>query len=241
MPMEQRIILSKKIIYGKLKNQLNLIKYFHKYHKKTSSSLCTKYNEIVPKLMSIIKSVNLYKISNQDYRTDIMGLEATGAVLYWDYIRELISDDNVGFLHRERKGATDLVNCLLNYGYSILYARIWQALLFRRLNPMDSIIHVPQTEKPTFAYDVIELFRSQAVDRIVISLIQKGESLKISKGLLSDATKSLLVQNVVERINRYEIYRNKKCRLYDIINLQAKEIAEYISNGVLYKPYIAKW
>lgn len=241
MPMEQRIILSKKIIYGKLKNQLNLIKYFHKYHKKTSSSLCTKYNEIVPKLMSIIKSVNLYKISNQDYRTDIMGLEATGAVLYWDYIRELISDDNVGFLHRERKGATDLVNCLLNYGYSILYARIWQALLFRRLNPMDSIIHVPQTEKPTFAYDVIELFRSQAVDRIVISLIQKGESLKISKGLLSDATKSLLVQNVVERINRYEIYRNKECRLYDIINLQAKEIAEYISNGVLYKPYIAKW
>lgn len=35
------------------------------------------------------------------------------------------ADDDVGFLFRERKGATDLVNSMLNYGYSILYARIW--------------------------------------------------------------------------------------------------------------------
>lgn len=241
MPIEQRTILSQKIISGKLRNQMNLIKYFHKYHKSTSASLCNKYNEILPKLTAIIKSVNSYKKINQDYRSDIMGWEAAGAVLYWDYIRELISDDNVGFIHRERKGATDLVNCLLNYGYSILYARVWQALLFRKLNPTDSVIHMPQTGKPTFVFDVVELFRAQAVDRVVISLIQKGEPLKINKGLLHDATKNLLVQNIVERFNRYELYRNKECRLCDIINLQTKEIAEFISENVLYRPYIAKW
>lgn len=241
MPIEQRTILSQKIISGKLRNQMNLIKYFHKYHKSTSVSLCNKYNEILPKLTAIIKSVNSYKKINQDYRSDIMGWEAAGAALYWDYIRELISDDNVGFIHRERKGATDLVNCLLNYGYSILYARVWQALLFRKLNPMDSVIHMPQIGKPTFVFDVVELFRAQAVDRVVISLIQKGEPLKINKGLLHDATKNLLVQNIVERFNRYELYRNKECRLCDIINLQTKEIAEFISDNVLYRPYIAKW
>lgn len=241
MPIEQRTMLSQKIISGKLRNQMNLIKYFHKYHKSTSVSLCNKYNEILPKLTAIIKSVNSYKKINQDYRSDIMGWEAAGAVLYWDYIRELISDDNVGFTHRERKGATDLVNCLLNYGYSILYARVWQALLFRKLNPMDSVIHMPQIGKPTFVFDVVELFRAQAVDRVVISLIQKGEPLKICKGLLHDTTKNLLVQNIVERFNRYEIYRNKECRLCDIINLQTKEIAEFISDNVLYRPYIAKW
>lgn len=241
MSIEQRTILSQKIIYGKLKNQMNLIKYFHKYHKNTSTVLCTKYNEILPKLTAIIKSINSYKKTIQDYRPDIMGWEAAGAVLYWDYIRELISDDNVGFIHRERKGATDLVNCLLNYGYSILYARVWQALLLRKLNPMDSVIHMSQTGKPTFVFDVVELFRAQAVDRVVISLIQKGEPLKIYKGLLHETTKTLLVQNIVERFNRYEIYRNKECRLCDIINLQTKDIAEFISDSVLYRPYIAKW
>lgn len=241
MPSQQRAILAKKIIYGKLKNQLNLIKYFHKYHKNSSKSLCNKYAEITPKLLDIIQSVNQYQPDTDDYRISIMGWEAAGALLYWDYIKELISDDNVGFMFRERKGATDLVNCLLNYGYSILYARVWQALLHRRLNPMDSVLHTLQQGKPTFAYDVIELFRAQAVDRVVISLVQKGESLKISKGMLNDSTKNLLVQNIIERINRHELYRGKESRLCDIISLQVKEIANYISDGVLYRPYIAKW
>lgn len=189
----------------------------------------------------MIKNISSYNEENTDYKKDIIGIEAVGANLYWDYIRELISDDQVGFLFRERHGATDLVNCMLNYGYAIIYARVWQSLLFRKLNPTDSVLHEPKNGKPTFVYDVIELFRAQAVDRIVISLIQKGENLKIQKGLLCEDTKKLLVQNIIERLNRYEIYRDKECRLCDIINLQTKEIANYIECGKMFRPYIAKW
>lgn len=244
LSIEKRVLLAQKIILGKIKNQCNLIKYFHKYHKRTDSVLCEKYDLIVPKILNIIKQVQKYKISDSttvDYRTKLMGFEAAGASLYWDYIKILTSDDNVSFESRERKGATDLFNCLLNYGYAILYARIWQSLLWRKLNPMDSVVHLPQEGKPTFVYDVIELFRVQAVDRVVISLIQKKESLEIKNNLLTDTTKNLLVQNILERLNRYELYRGKECRLSDIINLQTKEIAEFISENKNYKPYIAKW
>ncbi len=240
MTESQRMELAKRIIYGKIKNQLNLIKYFHKYHKTTSENLCRKYDEVVPKLNVIIKEVNAYN-KGESYRVDIMQWEANAALLYWGYIRELISDDNVGFKFRERKGATDLVNCLLNFGYAILYARVWQSLLRYKMNPLNSVLHVNQPGKPTFVYDVIELFRAQAVDRIVISLVQKGESLTMNKGLLSEATKKLLVKNILERLNRYEKYRSNETRLCDIINLQVKSIADYISTGVTFKPYIAKW
>lgn len=240
MAESQRMELAKRIIYGKIKNQLNLIKYFHKYHKTTSENLCKKYDEVVPKLNVIIKEVNAYN-KGESYRVDIMQWEANAALLYWGYIRELISDDNVGFKFRERKGATDLVNCLLNFGYAILYARVWQSLLRYKMNPLNSVLHVNQPGKPTFVYDVIELFRAQAVDRIVISLVQKGESLTMNKGLLSEATKKLLVKNILERLNRYEKYRSNETRLCDIINLQVKSIADYISTGVTFKPYIAKW
>lgn len=240
MTESQRMELAKRIIYGKIKNQLNLIKYFHKYHKTTSEDLCKKYDEVVPKLNVIIKEVNAYN-KGESYCVDIMQWEANAALLYWGYIRELISDDNVGFKFRERKGATDLVNCLLNFGYAILYARVWQSLLRYKMNPLNSVLHVNQPGKPTFVYDVIELFRAQAVDRIVISLVQKGESLTMNKGLLSEATKKLLVKNILERLNRYEKYRSNETRLCDIINLQVKSIADYISTGVTFKPYIAKW
>lgn len=42
-------------------------------------------------------------------------------IRYWDYIRQLIADDEVEFTSREHQGAKDLVNSMLNYGYAILY------------------------------------------------------------------------------------------------------------------------
>lgn len=160
---------------------------------------------------------------------------------YWGYIRELLSDDDVGFIKRERKGATDLVNCMLNYGYAILYTRIWQALLGAKLNPFDSIIHVRQAGKPTFVYDVVEMFRSQVVDRVVISLVQKGPSLKVEKGLLNEPTKKILIKSILERFNRYEKYRGDEITMEQIIQRQAQEMAVWIDTGKKYKPYIAKW
>lgn len=232
--------LAVNLIIGKIRNQVNLIKYFHKYHKDKSEKLVLKYNEIMPLLKTVITELKSFA-GKENYREGVICLEAKSAGMYWEYIRELIDDDGVDFSHRERHGATDLVNCLLNYGYSILYARVWQMVLCRKLNPTISVLHVPQAGKPTFVYDIIELFRAQAVDRIVISLIQKKEPLKLHDGFLDKETKKLLVQNIAERINRYEKYRDKDCRLCDIMNYQIREIAEYIENGTKFKPYIAKW
>lgn len=242
MTDEDRMNLAKRIIEGKLRNQLNLIKYYHKYHKNRFDVLTTCYNELEPKFKTMVERATDYSWDGQtDYRSDLMGIEAAGAQLYWEYIRSLVADDDIGFLRREQQGATDLMNCMLNYGYAILYSRVWQALLAHKLNPSDSLIHVRQPGKPTFVYDVIELFRAQSVDRVVISLIQKHEPLLVEKGILSGDTIRLLSKHVVERLNRYENYRGKECRLCDIIRQQVKEIAEYITEGKRYRPYIAKW
>lgn len=236
----KKLKLAKSIIQGKLRNQLNLVKYFHKYHKSTSDELVRKYNRLLEGFDSVLKE--LKSIGVDDYRTSIISLEARGAELYWGYIEELIKDDDVGFVKRTRQGATDLVNSMLNYGYAILYARVWRAVLYRRLNPSDSVLHVPQSGKPTFVYDIIELFRAQAVDRVVISLVQKGLDLNVDKsGKLDDVTKNHLIMSISERLARYERYRTIELKLVDIIGKQVKEIADFIADDTAYRPYIAKW
>lgn len=85
------------------------------------------------------------------------------------------------------------------------------------------------------------MFRSQVVDRVVISLVQKGPSLKVEKGMLENGTKKLLIKNVLERLNRYEKYRGEEITMEQIIRRQANEMAAYIGEGERYKPYIAKW
>lgn len=238
---KRRELLAAKIIYGKLKNQLNLIKYFHKYHKGTAGLFTEKYAGVSVVLEELIGRVKHFSSDTDKYREELMALESAGAVAYWEYVRTLISDDGIEFETRERKGAKDLVNSLLNYGYSLIYARVWQALLLAKLNPMESVIHARQAGKPTLVYDVIELFRAQAVDRVVITLIQKGEPLSMDKELLSEDTKTLLVQNILERINRYEKYQGEELKFTDIIIRQTKEIAAFVVDESVYRPYIAKW
>lgn len=196
-------------------------------------------------MSAIVDSFKAWKknaeLQNEDFIQKLLGYEAQVAIRYWDYIRELIKDDDVGFERREHQGATDLVNSMLNYGYAILYARIWQALLAAHLNPFDSIIHVRQDNKPTLAYDLVEVFRSQVVDRMVISLIQKKQKLEVKYGLLTDETRKLLVKTIMERLSRYENYRGTEMKMVQVILQQAKLLAKAIEGTDKFKPYIAKW
>ena len=229
------------IITGKIKNQFALVKYFNKYHKNHYPNLQTKLAMVEQEAEAFRQWKNASSTTNDEFLQKLIGHESQMAIRYWDYIRELISDDEVEFGPREHQGAKDLMNSMLNYGYAILYVRVWQALLAARLNPYDSIIHVHQEGKPTLVYDMVEIFRSQVVDRIVISLIQKGQDLDISKGLLTDKTRQLLVKSVMERLARYEKYQGEEMKMEQIILRQAKLLAKAFEGTETFKPYVAKW
>lgn len=229
------------IITGKIKNQYSLLKYFHKYHKNHYSNLVEKMKN----MEEVVQSFKLWKKSakttHDDFMQKLIGHEAQVAIRYWNYIRELFSDDDIGFDKREHQGASDIVNSMLNYGYAILYVRVWQALLAARLNPFDSIIHAQQEGKPTLVYDMVEIFRSQVVDRVVIGLIQKGQNISMSKCLLTDKTRELLVKSIMERLARYEKYQGEEMKMEQIILRQAKLLAKAFEGTEKFKPYVAKW
>lgn len=239
---EQRMYLAAAIVAGKLRNQLNLVKYFHKYHKNKDEAL----NEKMEALLTLEKEFVQFR-KKLTYKEDkllskIVGYESQGAIKYWDFIRQLVADDKVNFGNREHKGAKDTFNSMLNYGYSLLYARVWQALLAAKLNPFDSIIHTMASGKPSLVFDFVELFRAQAVDRIVVSLVQKHLSLETdSNGFLTDETRALLAKSIAERFERYENYRGKEMKFEQIISVQAKCLAEAFVSNKPFKPYVAKW
>lgn len=242
MDFKESAYLASCLVYGKLKNQLHLIKYYHKYHKGNESQLTRQYEQSTTRLEALCMKAKSFVATDKDYRQILMSYEAEGATLYWAYLRQLLMDDKVSFETRKRKGATDLFNSMLNYGYAILYARTWQAILGAKLNPSIGVLHTYQEGKPTLSFDLVELFRAQAVDRVVVSLIQKGEPLAMEKNLLNEETRKLLVKNILERLNRYEKYRGVETKFTAIIKLQAKELADYIGGDTkAYKPYISKW
>ena len=88
---------------------------------------------------------------------------------------------------------------------------------------------------------MIEIFRSQVVDRVVISLGQKGQDLEVRNGLLTHKTRQLLVKNVMERLARYEKYQGEEMKMEQIILRQAKLLAKAFEGTDKFKPYVTKW
>jgi CRISPR-associated protein Cas1 len=143
--------IARTIVYGKLKNQLNLMKYYHKYRKRVDEAFSQTFSEVAQKFTVLLNDLKAYAPPETDYDTGrrrLMAFEGQGGNLYWRMIRLLLEDD-VAFPGRERRGATDLVNSLLNYGYGMLYPRVHHALVLAGLNPCVSFLHVPQGDKPT--------------------------------------------------------------------------------------------
>jgi len=232
-----------KLVQAKISNQVNTMKYFHKYHKKTDLSFAALFAEQLIQLEKIKEEADSLSIKGdlKEIAGKLFSIEGRSAECYWKMVVELINEDS-DFKGREKQGAKDLVNSLLNYGYAILYSRLWDAALRAKLNPYISYLHSQQDGKPTLVFDLIEPFRAQAVDRVVISMLQKGEKLSINDGVLNDETRKKLSINILERLHRFEIYRGEKIRFSEIIKKQAKEFAAFILGEIkTYKPYRAKW
>lgn len=221
--------LAKAFIKGKSKNQLNYLKYLNRYH-----------NDVQDKIDLIehkIKS-NLKKAKNN---AELMGYEGDISTIYWQSLVKIVENKS-NFEGRVTRGAKDLVNASLNYGYAILYARIQNALLKAGLALHISFLHALQDGKPTLVYDMVEEFRAFVVDRAIVSMINKNEPLKLdAKGSLTKKSCHLIVQNVKERLGVYTKHKKASKKVETILQEQAYLLARHVKGEEKYKPFIGKY
>lgn len=161
---------------------------------------------------------------------------------YWAMIKTLLGPE-IDYPGRDRRGATDLVNSLLNYGYGMLYPRIWRALLLAGLNPHISFLHSFQENKPTLAFDLIEEFRPQVVDRAIFSMLTRGEKLtQVKSGaLLTQETRRRVITQVMERLGTLNPYRGHKVSLEEIIRRQAHLLADHLQGRKRYRSFLGRY
>jgi CRISPR-associated protein Cas1 len=96
--------------------------------------------------------LRLERIAGKVSRTNANHSEAEAARHYW----KQLSGDN---FKRERQGATDAVNCRLNYGYAVLRSLVGRELSAVGLHPALGIGHVQVENTFNLADDFVEPFR----------------------------------------------------------------------------------
>lgn len=233
--------LSKALVEGKLRNQVNVLKYFAKYRKSADRKAHDGLYEAAGEIDGIRNG--LAKVDGQkidEVRGTLLSAEGRAANLYWEQVG-LIVADKVAFGGREHRGAQDPVNSLLNYGYGMLYHQITSAVILAGLDPFAGFLHVDRPGKMSLVLDFIEEFRPVVVDRLVIAQLGKGTIPKMVEGKLDDQDRRDFAQRVLERLEDQEQYEGKRHKLKSIIQMQARHMATFLRDEGKYRPFVAGW
>jgi CRISPR-associated protein Cas1 len=236
------VALAKAFSSGKVRNQAVLVKYMSKYRKETDAALYDKARETAAALEEFAGRIGKVRASTVDEaRQELLTLEAHAAKAYWEAAGDLLIAD-VEWEGRETRGARDLVNSALNYGYGILYCQAERAIVLAGLDPYAGFLHADRAGKPSLVLDLVEEFRQMAVDRAIFGLLNKGVKLEMEDGRLSEESRRTIAQRVNERLEAEETYGGKKHRLRTVIQSQARHVATYVRGEARqYKPFVGRW
>ena len=224
-----QLYLAKEFLKAKTKNQINYLRYLDKYHKLFSKTI-TKMKYLQKQMLTKSKDTN-----------ELMGYEGRVSILYWDALAKMLNG-KVDFTHRVTRGATDVVNSALNYGYGILYGRIYFHLVKAGLTLHISFLHKPENLKPTLVYDMIEEFRTFVVDRVIFRMFNQNEKLELDEnGLLTSETKKRITSSIHKRLSTKTYYKNSRVKLDNIISKQAYLLARSINGLDKYKAFVGRY
>ena len=234
--------LAKKFIESKIRNQ-----------KSTLSSLSKTRGGVEfldfqkNKLNNLINALNDVKIRpSERIRSEIFGIEGLASQEYWQGFRYVI-DDDLNFLNRSGKGAKDIVNSMLNYSYAILASEVLKSLHMSGLDPYAGFLHSDLYGRTSLVFDVMEEFRQQIVDKSVLKLINLGQIQKDDFEVKNDFVyigedcRKLLVKTVLNKLNSEVTFNGIKKTYSDYIEIESKNIVDFLMYEKKYKTFYIRW
>lgn len=229
---------------GKVRNQIALVRYALRYKEEQDPDAAQEIRRFLGDMQETL--VRLEAVQEQDatlarLRLLLLNLEGRAANAYWQAFGLLLNDQP--WPGRRHRGATDPVNAALNYGYGILYGVVERACLLAGLDPYAGYLHTDRPGKPSLVLDLIEEFRTVAVDRTVLAFFNRGRTVhQDHQGLLDRASRKALAEAILETLARPHRYGDERLRLESIIQRQARRVATYVrQEREAYQPYRFRW
>ncbi len=165
--------LAAAIIAGKAANQRNVLQRALRDHGDKQSAAITTEIETAVKLLGD-SARRCLKPRELD---ELRGIEGDAARVYFAVFNHLIRSDEAffRFSSRSRRPPLDAVNALLSFFYTLLVHDCRAALEGVGLDPAVGFLHRLRPGRPSLALDLMEELRPHLADRLVLTLINRGE------------------------------------------------------------------
>ena len=217
----------KEIVTQKIDNQMALLISMNT----TEESIQNKINGALTKMNDYKKKIHLLEGTLvRDIASSLRGWEGASSKAYFN-ILSLILPDQYKFEGRSQHPAKDIFNCLLNYGYGMLYGKVEGSLIKAGIDPYTGIYHRDEYNRPVLAYDVIEIFRIW-IDYVVFNLCMQEaideDCYSVKEGIfwLENLGRRIIIQSVNDYLDEIISMNGKERSRTVHIDLYAQGLAQ---------------
>jgi len=151
------------IVRGKLENMVSFLLERSRYNS----------DELLRSTAARIKVLIRFLTEEGISREAIRGIEGAGTRLYFGVFNNLIKNPEFTFRVRSRRPPLDPVNALLSFVYTLLTNEVLSAIKICGLDPYRGSLHEISYGRPSLACDLVEEYRCDIGDRLVLNLLNK--------------------------------------------------------------------
>ena len=141
-------------------------------------------------------------------RPTLLGHEGIAARSYWQAWSTTLG--GAPFPGRKTRGAADLTNSMLNYGYAILRARVHQIVTLAGLDSYAGFLHADRPGRASMVLDLMEPYRVIVED--VVGGILRRSKLSVETGL-HRGLRERIVAHVNQRLDAPATLGNRRARV----------------------------
>lgn len=235
----QAIHIVRGFIRGKLKNYRNSLLQTQRDHSELKlEAAITQIGEVIRKL------------EKAETIDSLRGLEGAGSATYFGVFNQLIRIEGFTLQPRHRP-ATDRVNSLLNFGYTLLRHDVESAINIVGFDPYLGYLHVQRYGRVGLAFDLMEEFRPLVADNVILNAINRRiltpddftvEPLSNVVRLSESGRKVFLT--LYEKKKQSEFKHpvlGRKCSYQEAFEIQARLLAKYLMGEIdQYPPLVLK-
>ncbi|HEY9769587.1 MAG TPA: type I-C CRISPR-associated endonuclease Cas1c [Coleofasciculaceae cyanobacterium] len=242
---EQTLAIARYIVAGKLQNARSVVMRAAREAKNS------KDKEILLKTVQIQADsiINTETVSDLD---KLRGIEGYAAKAYFGSFTSMIRQNREAFAltERSKNPPRDPINALLSFVYTLLTNECVSACESVGLDPQMGFLHALRPGKPSLALDLMEELRSPLADRLVLTLINRGQikpdDFTERPGgtiyLSEDARKAILTE--YQKRKQEEVthsFIGSKIPLGLVSHVQARLLARHLRGDVpSYQPFILR-
>lgn len=232
---EKRIVIARKFIEAAADNIYRNLRYYNGRGKDTSN-----YMSEVDELRK--------KIPHAKFIEELMGIEGNIRKNYYA-AWNVIVDQEIQFEKRVMHPPDNMINSLISFVNSLIYAKVLSEIYHTQMNPTISYLHEPGVRRYSLCLDISEVFKPLIGDRLIFTLLNRKQiteesfTRELNFLHLKKESSKLIAHELEERLKKTIHHKElgKQVSYQYLIRLEAYKLIKHLIGEKEYEGFKIWW